>query len=119
MPLTHIPQHELDRERRQAERFAASQPAKTEMRGGDGVMLRRIPIKAYLNATAVHGYSPKDEEYWKDQERLFPEIKCKYVPRTLRVTVGNAQQQIATGQGQPESKLTRFGRVTFHKNYGK
>ena len=115
MPLTYIPQHELDREKRQAERFAASAPAKTEMRGGDGVMLRRIPIKQYLNATCVHGVDPADEGYWSDMERLHPEIKVKYVPRTIRIGVGKTE----TWAGHSQAKLTRFGRVTFHKNYGK
>jgi hypothetical protein len=115
MAVTYIPQQELDSEMRQVERFAASQAAKTEMRGGDGVMLRRIPIKAYLNATAVHGHSPKDEEYWRDMDRRYPAIKVKYQPRTIRVGSTGGQGPSVSG---PSTKLTRFGRVTFHKNYG-
>lgn len=115
MPITHIPQQKLNAAVRLAEKVAATAAPKTEMRGGDGVLLRRVPTSLYLNATSVHGHSPADEEYWRDMERLCPAIKVPYTPRKLTFRMGNTP---SLDDGFGKSKLTRFGRVTFHKNYG-
>lgn len=112
MPLSYIPQHELDEALRQAKRDAAVAPPKTEMRGGDGVVTMHIPQKLFLNATVVHNHPLTDTEYWKDMCRLHPEIKVKYQPRKLRFKVAGDNDRFC-----PDGKLTRFGRVTFHKRY--
>lgn len=108
MPVTHIPQYQLDAAVRQAQVIASRAAPKTEMRGGDGIVLRRVPLPLYLNATSVHGYKANDSEYWGDMERRHPEIKVKYTPRQLKVCMRSSG---------PSGKLTRFGRVTFHKSY--
>jgi hypothetical protein len=112
MPVTHIPQHELDAERRAAEKAPASMLAKTEMRGGDGVLSMRIPPKAFLNATVVQGHGLNDTEYWADMRRRHPEIVVKYQPRKMVFAPKSTVDLF-----QPEGRLTRFGRVTFSKRY--
>lgn len=112
MPVTHIPQHKLDEGRRLAQKWAASAPPKTEMAGGDGVVTMRIPRNLYLNGAVVHGHPLEDTEYWNDMKRLYPEIEVKYTPRKLRFKVSRDEDIFA-----PQNKLTRFGRVTFHKRY--
>ena len=112
MPVTYIPQHELDEARRQAEKWAASAPPKTEMRGGDGVVTMRIPQKLYLNATVIKGHPLSDNEYWADMRRRHPEIVVKYNSRKTNFQVEQNDNCISR-----QGKLTRFGRVTFSKHY--
>jgi hypothetical protein len=113
MPLeARYSQERLNRVRREAIREAASRPEKGAMPGGDGVLLRRIPREAYFNAVVNHGVSPQDEGYWADMERLYPECKVAYTPRGVRVDMSNGRQVARA------PRLTRFGRVTWHKRYG-
>ncbi len=102
----------LERVRRAAIREAASRPAKRGMPGGDGVLVRRIPKVAYFNAVVNHGVDPADEGYWADMERLYPECRVAYAPSKLTVPLGTQ----GTGT-RGLAKLTRWGRVTFHKVY--
>jgi hypothetical protein len=102
----------LARVRRDAILEAQHRPAKSAMQGGDGVLVRRIPKEAYFNAVVNHGEDPKDEGYWRDMERLYPECRVAYTPSKVIVPLGT---QGAGTRGLP--KLTRFGRVTFHKRY--
>ena len=96
--------------RRRAVAEAKARPAKGAMKGGDGVLVRRIPKEAYFNAVVHHGESPRDEGYWNDMARLYPECQVAYTPG--RTTISTATRGNApTGVG----RLTRFGRVTFHK----
>jgi hypothetical protein len=99
----------LAKVRRGAIAEARSRPAKGAMKGGDGVLARRIPKEAYFNAVVHHGEDPHDEGYWRDMERLYPECRVGYTPS--RVTISTATRgNVSTGVG----RLTRFGRVTFH-----
>jgi hypothetical protein len=110
-------QAQLDRCGRRGEDLAARrfrESPKTEMRGGDGVVVRSIPKEAYLNACSPHGHNvdPHDDGYWKDMERRYPWIKVPYTPRSLTVRVG--ARLAARGSAAP---LTRHGRVTWRKVY--
>ena len=117
MPLTHIPQEELNAEWSQFKRSGATSAPKTEMRGGDGIVTMRIPQKIYLNASVVHGHTLTDTEYWNDQCRMFPEIKVKYQSRKTGISLRKDVTREFTPAHLSESKLTRFGRVTYHKRY--
>jgi hypothetical protein len=71
MPLS---QGQLDHVRRLALKDAGRRAPRKEMAGGDGRVIRSIPFAAYHNAVNVHGESPRDEGYWRDMERRYPEI---------------------------------------------
>ena len=98
----------LQRVHERALEEARHRPPKGEMRGGDGVLARRIPREAYFNAVVHHGVDPCDDGYWDDMERRHPEIAVKFEGKP------GVRAHIDTGAG----RLTRFGRVTFHKRYG-
>lgn len=108
MPISPERLHEV---RRAAIAEAQSRPAKGVMRGGDGVLVRRIPRTAFLNAVVNHGVDPQDEGYWRDMERLYPECKVAYTSDKVRVIMG--QQP---GLALPGLR-NRFGRVTWRKVY--
>jgi len=103
-------QGRLERVRRAAMDEARRRPAKGEMRGGDGVLVRRIPKEAYFNAVVHHGVDPRDEGYWSDMARRYPEVAVSFQGKPMVGADG------ACGGGG--GRLTRFGRVTFHKRYG-
>ena len=113
MPVTHIPQRELDEARRSAIRRAASRPPKTESREGGCYVEMSIPEKAYLNAVTVGGHTLDDTEYWRDMRRIYPEINVKYTPRKLSVAIAGNRFTPSSSSG----KMTRFGRVSFSKRY--
>jgi predicted N-acyltransferase len=86
-------------------REAACRPAKTAMRGGDGVLERRVPLEGYLNAKRM-GEDVQDQGYWKDMERYYPEIRVGYTPRGTTVCM------MTPAAGPRLGRLTRFGRAT-------
>jgi len=96
----------LDRAGREFAKVVESRPAFKPSPSGEIRVIRQIPLAMYLNACAGHGEG--GEEYWRDMERRFPEIKVDNSSGRISVRVGDA------GRGRP---LTRFGRVTFRKVY--
>ena len=76
------------------------------------MLVRRVPEMAYINAVQMHKVNPRDEGYWRDMERLHPEIKVPYA--------GKTQICIITGKGHlPATKVrTRFGNATRIAAYG-
>jgi hypothetical protein len=105
MPLS---QGELDAVRRSALIDAGRRAPRRVMRGGDGEMIRSVPFSAYHNAVAVHGESPRDEGYWRDMDRRYPEIVVKSARKTMVSMAGAAGKAIARAGGV----LTRLGRAT-------
>lgn len=108
-------QARLDCVRRRSEADAAARfrdAPRGEMRGGDGVLVRSIPKEAYFNAVTNHGVDPQDDGYWADMDRRYPHIQVPYKSRNPRVGAAGA------GTGPGAGRLTRFGRVSFHKRYG-
>ena len=101
----------LERVHQRALEEARTRPPKGEMRGGDGVLTRRIPRVAFFNAVVNHGVDPRDDGYWDDMERRHPEIGVKFEGKP-GVRGGGVAIEVGAG------RLTRFGRVTFHKRYG-
>lgn len=108
-PFKPFSQERLNKVRQAAIREAATRPAKREMAGGDGRLVRRVPAEAYYNAK-VAGEDVNSEGYWKDMERLYPEIAVAHT--STRIGVSLAGRSRVTGP-----RLTRYGRVTFHKSY--
>jgi len=60
------------------------EPPRTCFSNGDGVMVRRIPQAAYINAVRSEGVGvlgPGGEGYWKDMEKWHPEIVVPFQSR--------------------------------------
>jgi len=104
---------EAERTLRRDEDAAARRPARTSFADGDGAIVRSMSEAAYLNAVQG-GNDPKDAEFWSDMERRHPHLKVPYVPRRATVSVAGGRSSDDGSSG----RLTRFGRVTFHKGYG-
>jgi hypothetical protein len=107
---TTYTQAELNQARAEGAEIMRHCPEKREMRGGNGVLVSRIPKKLYFNAVTHHGVSPNDTEYWNDMLRVCPEFKVKYH--------GKIMVQMATAApGTFLPRRNRFGRVSFRKVY--
>jgi len=106
MPLS---QGELDQVRRTALRDAARRLPRREMAGGDGRVVREVPFEAYHNAVCVHGESPRDEGYWSDMDRRYPEIVVKTERTNIMVSMAGCAGRAV---GRARGVLTRLGRAT-------
>lgn len=99
MPLT---QGQLDQVRRSALEDAGRRLPRRAMRGGDGELIRSIPFEAYHNAVNIHGESPRDEGYWRDMERRYPEIVVQQQRKTM---ISLAQASRALGASRIRTRL--------------
>jgi hypothetical protein len=103
MPLS---QGELDYVRRQAIIDAGRRAPRKTMAGGDGRMIRSVPFEAYHNAVS-QGESPKDEGYWQDMDRRYPEIVVKTQGKT-RVSLAG-MELARSGDCRANLVRTRLG----------
>jgi hypothetical protein len=103
MPLS---QGQLDHVRRLALAEAGRRAPRKTMADGDGRVIRSIPFSAYHNAVRVHGESPRDESYWNDMERRYPEI---VVPVTGKTRVSMAGMQPPPVMGMAGMRRARTG----------
>lgn len=60
---------------------------------GDGVLRYRFPAKAYYHAIRNHGADPKDDGYWEDMAKRYPECRVPYAKREDRVSLATAESR--------------------------
>lgn len=86
---------------------------------GDGARTMQVDAVLYHNARIRNQRDYHVDDCWAEKEfrddmaRRHPENVVKVLPTGIRVALGN---NLAIGSDA--GRLTRFGRVTFHKNYG-
>jgi hypothetical protein len=86
----------------------------------DGQVDYRVDATLYHNAIAMNRRDYGVDNCWaekewvRDQVRRHPELRVRNVPRHLRFRISDFGLTEPAGAG----RLTRFGRVTFHKRYG-
>lgn len=85
----------------------------------DGQVDYRVDPVIFHNAIAMNRRDYGVDNCWaekewvRDQTRRHPELRVKNVPRNFRLTIADCRLR-----NEAAGKLTRFGRVTFHKTYG-